>query len=69
MRAGQHKSPEYLAMNRFGQVPGPVTVHAVPQGGHSLETPKRGGTPMDEVFADVCGHVVRWMAAPLLLPA
>lgn len=56
-------SPLELAPH-FGQVPGPVTVHAVPQGGHSLETPKRGGIPMDEVFADVCGHAARWMAEP-----
>lgn len=55
-------SPLELAPH-FGQVPGPVTVHAVPQGGHSLETPRRGGTPMDEVFADVCGHAIRWMTA------
>ncbi len=53
-------SPLELAPH-FGRVPGPVTVHAVARGGHSLETPKRSGPPMDAVFAEVCDAIAAWM--------
>jgi predicted alpha/beta-hydrolase family hydrolase len=45
----------------FGTIPGSVTVHAVPQGDHSLAPPKRTGPPIDEVYDGVLDVIAAWL--------
>lgn len=53
-------SPLELAPH-FGTIPGPVTVHAVPQGDHSLAPPKRTGPSIDEVYDGVLDVIAGWL--------
>ncbi len=53
-------SPLELAPH-FGTIPGSVTVHAVPQGDHSLAPPKRTGPPIDEVYDGVLDAIAAWL--------
>lgn len=53
-------SPLELAPH-FGTIPSPVTVHAVPQGDHSLAPPKRTGPPVDEVYDGVLDVIAAWL--------
>jgi len=63
---GEHDpfgSPLELAPH-FGTIPGPVTVHAVRQGDHSLAPPKRSGPPIDAVYDGVLDVIAEWLRRP-----
>lgn len=56
-------SPRELAPH-FGVIPGPVTVHAVAHGDHSLAPPKRTGPPVDDVYDGVLDVITAWLRRP-----
>lgn len=42
----------------------PADLYAVDGGGHSLDVPKRGARPQDEVDAAIFDEIARWLQAP-----